>query len=134
MKVDISPDNTVMRITGDYSPHPIHIEAAAVTTLGGSEAAYHEVKRLQNARWLPRMGSAAYPLTDRDLRYAYDNEKRGERYWTWLHLEGVYVRRSIGYDFVQGYGFVTYGVFVFVDAADEPLYRVACGPYVQQPA
>jgi len=127
MKTEYNPDGTIVRITGDYSPHPVFATSELVAQLGGAEPAYHEIKRLQRENLLPCMGSSAHPLTARDLRYARDNEQRGRRHWRWLQMEGPHVRDSIGYDFVYGYGFADGGDFVFVNAADAPVYRVPCG-------
>jgi hypothetical protein len=124
MNIVFAQDGSAVRITGDYSPHPVVLSAGLAEMLGGAEAAYHEIKRLARLFWLPRMGSEAHPLTERDLRYARINEAAGARTWRWLNLEGPVVHEATGYDFVFGYCRRDGDEWVFVNAADEAVYRV----------
>ena len=125
MLVVYNEDRSAAHITGDYSPHPIYAMIAVVEALGGSEKAYHEIKRLQNAVLLPRKGSKARPLTERDMRYARENEARHARHWQWYDLEGFPVKRDTGYDFVNGYGYAdASGTITLVNANDEPVYVI----------
>ena len=124
MDIVFAQDGSAVRITGDYSPHPVVLSAGLVEALGGAEAAYHEIKRLARLFWLPRLGSEAHPLTERDLRYARINEAAGVRTWRWLKLEAPAVRDATGYDFVFGYCRRDGDDLVFVDAADNAVFRV----------
>lgn len=103
-------------ITGDHSSIPVYAKNDLVEQLGGVDAAFHEIKRLQNKNMFPRMGSEAKPLTLVDIRYARENEQRGERYWEWIQETSHDVRESTGYDSVWGYGHKTPdGGFVLID-------------------
>lgn len=124
METTYNTDQTAVRIIGDYSPHPIYVMADTAILLGGIESTYHEIKRLQHADRLPRMGSSSHPLTLRDMRYARENEQRGMRFWQYKSLEGPCVKESTGYDCVYGYGHYDGTDFVFVNAADEIVYRI----------
>ena len=127
MKTEYNPDETAVRIIGDYSPHAVVAETAVIEQLGGIEPAYHEIKRLQNAHLLPRRGSSKWPLSERDLRYARDNEGPGEQHWQYKQMEGPRVRECTGYDFVNGYGYMAGGEFVFANDRDVPVFRAICG-------
>lgn len=103
-----------LSITGDHSKTSVQATLEVIELLGGTEAAFHEIKRLQNKFILPRMGSIARPLTLRDLEYARENEQRGERYWQWIQEQSSRVYDSTGYDYVYGYGHMTETGFVIV--------------------
>lgn len=124
MKAEYSPDGTVVRISGDYSPHPVIAAGELVALLGGPEPAYHAIKQVQCL--LPHQGSSAHPLTLRDWHYTLQNQQHQARCWRWLRREGSHVREDTGYDFVFGYAFrdEQAGVDVFVDSDDRPVFRV----------
>ena len=126
MKTEYNHDETAVSIIGDYSPHAVVAETVVIDQLGGIESAYHEIKRLQNSCLLPRRGSSVWPLSERDLRYALDNEQRDHQYWQFKHMEGPRVRECTGYDFVHGYGYMDGNEFVFVNGQDVPVFRVIC--------
>ena len=119
-----SNDRTAVKISGDYSPHIVIAMTDLVDDLGGVEAAFHRIKKLQGACLMPRMGSESRPLTRRDMRYAIENESKGVRYWKWYDLQGYPVRRDTGYDFVNGYGYKIGDVITLVNDKDEPVFRV----------
>lgn len=124
MKTIYNQDRTAIQITGDYSPHSICAMADVVAALGGPEPVYHEIKRLANTNRLPWHGSEAHPLTQRDMRYARENEAMGKRHWRWFNLQNGNVKRDTGYDFVYGYGYEENGFVTLVNASDEPVFVV----------
>lgn len=124
MRTVYNQDQTAVQIIGDYSPHPITAMMDVIEGLGGIEPAYHEIKRLANRFLLPRTGSAERPLTQRDMRYARENETLGKRHWRWFNLQNGNVKRDTGYDFVYGYGFRADGAITLVNADDKPVFVV----------
>lgn len=125
MDITYNTSRTAVKIVGDHSPHPIFADAAVVEGIGGPVPTYHEIKRLANMFLLPRMGSSVWPFTERDLRYARENERLGQRHWQWYHnLEGQRVQQSTGYDFVNGYGYEDSAGITLVNANDDPVYVI----------
>jgi hypothetical protein len=105
-------------ISGDYSGVRIYIMNDLTDFLGGTELAFHEIKRLQNKILLPRMGGEGKPLTMLDLRYAERNERLGYRHWQWRSI----VR---GHTHYYGYGYVEENEFCFCRTSDDSvMYRV----------
>jgi len=103
-------------------PHSIYISAAVLDMFEGDERECFEfVRDLQRRRMMPRMGSEARPLKERDLELARRNVKLGERHWQWIQSQGWDVRQSTGYDYVHGFGFHTPDGFVIVDGNDKPV-------------
>lgn len=105
-------------ISGNYSGVAVYAMNELVESLGGTEPAFHEIKRLQNKNFLPRMGGEGKPLTALDLRYAGENERMGYRHWQWRSI----VRGRTNY---YGYGHVDGNEFCFVKTSDDSImYRV----------
>lgn len=115
---------TAVAITGDHSSMSVYATNDLVEQLGGIEATFHEIKRLQGKSILPRMGSESKPLTLLDIRYARENEERGERYWQWIQETSADVRESTGYDSVHGYGHKTTDGFVLIDGDGSVAFSV----------
>ena len=124
MNTTYSTNKMAVKITGDYSPHPVFAMVDIVKNLGGENSAYHEIKRLQNRHFMPRMGGESRPLTCRDLVYAYDNEGRGFRHWQYRSFTGGYVFKSTGYDSVWGYGYFNNDTFIIINNKSEIVFRV----------
>lgn len=120
-------DGTAARIQGDHSLAAVYATTEVINDLGGETAAFHEIKRLQNANMLPRLGSESRPLTRRDIAYARQNEAMGRRHWQHRHLQGGNVHRDTGYDFVYGYGYQDGSLFVLVDGSGRVEYKVEVG-------
>lgn len=95
-------------ITGDYSGVSVCAMNDLVIALGGANSAFHEIKRLERRRFLPRMGGEGKPLTLYDLELARRNEALGHRHWQWRQI-------TIGRHFTYGYGFTDGNEFVFVN-------------------
>jgi hypothetical protein len=114
-------------IYGNYSGTPINITLSLLNTEfgGGTERAFHEVKKMQNSGLMPRMGSVARPLNARDLELYHRNAKFGKRYWRWIQLQGQEVREFTGFDSIWGYGYKTEdNTYVLVDKDDKPIFVV----------
>lgn len=120
-------DGTSARIQGDHSQAAVYATTEVISDLGGDTAAFHEIKRLQKANMLPRLGSESRPLTRRDIAYARQNEDLGCRHWQHRHLQGGNVRRDTGYDFVYGYGYRDGSLFVLVDGSGRVEFKVEVG-------
>ncbi|HBA90873.1 MAG TPA: hypothetical protein DCZ08_03565 [Anaerolineaceae bacterium] len=111
-------------ITGTYSGVGVYVMNDVIATLGGIETAFHEIKRLENLNFLPRMGGEGHPITLRDMALARENERLGKRHWRWYHLEGSSVHASTGYDVVYGYGYAENEKIIIVDAHGKTVYQV----------
>ena len=95
-------------ISGNFSGVRVYAMNELVEALGGTEPAFHEIKRLQNKNTLPRMGGEGKPLTMRDLELARENERLGCRHWQWKSI-------TRGHTNYYGYGYVDGNEFVFVN-------------------
>lgn len=105
-------------ISGNYSGIRVYAMNELIEHLGGTENAFHEIKRLQNKNFLPRMGGEGKPLTMLDLRYARENERMGSRHWQWRSI----TRGNTNY---YGYGYVDGNRFCFCRTSDDSvMYRV----------
>jgi hypothetical protein len=105
-------------ISGNFSGVAVYAMNELVASLGGTEKAFHEIKRLQNKKFLPRMGGEGKPLTMLDLRYARVNEHMGYRHWQWRSI----IRGHTNY---YGYGYVDGNEFCFCRTSDDSvMYRV----------
>lgn len=121
-------NRTAARIQGDHALVAVYATTEVIGDLGGDEAAFHEIKRLQNANLLPRMGSESRPLTRCDMSYARQNEAMGCRHWQWYSLQGGNVHRDTGYHYVQGYGYQAGNHVIIVNSTTgRELYRVEVG-------
>lgn len=113
-------------ISGDYSVRGVYINLDVIRDEfdGDTETAFHVVKRMQNLRLLPRMGSLARPLTRRDMELCRRNIEKGKQHWQWIQKSGDEVHDSTGYDSVYGYGYYTKDGFIIVDADDNVMFEV----------
>lgn len=113
-----SKQPVAVAISGNFSGVRVYAMNELVDVLGGTESAFHEIKRLQNKNFLPRMGGEGKPLTMRDLQLARENEQLGYRHWQWKSV----TRWSTDY---WGYGYVDGNEFVFVNSDGSEFERVS---------
>lgn len=111
------PIQTAVAIYDNYASTPVFATLELVKQLEGESTTFHEIKRLENARLLPRIGTEGNPTTVVDFNFALENENLGKRKWVWKKItQGRY------YEF--GYGYIDGNYFQFCNSRGEPTRRV----------
>ena len=114
------------RKTSANVPHVVYVAADVLRNkfAGDENEAFYFIRDLQQRGMLPRMGSEARPLRERDFELAARNVCLGKRFWRWIQSAGAAVREATGYDWVCGFGYYTDSGFIIVSKDGEIIYSV----------
>lgn len=98
---------TGLSITGDHSHVSVEATFELIEQLGGIETAFHRIKAAQNANLLPRMGSAARPLTQWDWTLFEKNTELGRKHYKYY--------QNSTHLYWYGYGYETSTHIMLID-------------------
>jgi len=103
MKEQWSPDGSVVKIFGDYSPHTVIVQKEVVDHFGSTEETFHAIHRLRKANCLSRPDAGkCFPFSMRDIEFAEENMTRGECYWRYGTLYPSIHEYVCGYYRLEG--------------------------------